>query len=84
LEVELDDIKDLAVPGLCAQLALRVFVLDRNELIGIDTSSVVPHGVILRVGLEELRRLLQQFWCEVAITDLEQPSTIMTLNGVKI
>ena len=58
LEVQIDDIEDLAVPIFCGQLALRVFLLDRNELIGIDTASMVPHGVILRVGLEELRRLL--------------------------
>ena len=45
---------------------------DRFELGGVDSFPVVPNSVVLGISLEQLCRLLEQFWREIAVTDLEQ------------
>lgn len=44
---------------------------DRLELADVYSFPVVPNSVVLGISLEQLCRLLEQFWRDIAVTDLE-------------
>jgi hypothetical protein len=58
LEVQPNYVKDLTVSTVCCQTTLEDILLYVLEFIGIDASSMVPHGIVFGVDFQQLRRLL--------------------------